>query len=193
MEKIKIGAQTFLYPMPTVLVGAHVAGKPNFLAIAYCGIVQHQPPMIEVTLGKLHYTNAGIKENGVFSVNTPSEEMVAITDYCGLVSGKKVDKSSLFDIFYGTLAAAPLIRECPLNLECRLVKTIDLGGANEIFLGEIVEAWAEERFLTDGLPDIGKMKPFVFTMHDNHYWRIGEHLGKAWNIGMNWKAKETKK
>jgi flavin reductase (DIM6/NTAB) family NADH-FMN oxidoreductase RutF len=86
-EKITIGKNTFLYPMPTLLVGANVGGKPNYLTIGYCGILQHRPPMIAVTSEKTHYTNAGIKENGTFSVNIPSEEMVTITDFCGIVSG----------------------------------------------------------------------------------------------------------
>ena len=123
-------------------------------------------------------------------MNIPSEEMVVATDYCGIVSGEKTDKSGVFDIFYGSLPTAPLILECPLSLECRLIRTIDLGGTNEIFLGEIIEAWTEERYLSEGKPDIKKMKPIVFSMHDFNYWRVGEHLGKAWNIGKNYKAKE---
>ena len=188
MEKIAIGAKTFLYPMPTTLVGANVRGKPNFLTVAYCGIVQHSPAMIAVESSKTHYTNAGIKENGTFSVNIPSEEMVKITDYCGIVSGKTVDKSTLFETFYGTLGTAPMIKECPINLECKLVQTLDYGGTGEIFIGEIVEAYSEERYLTNGLPDIKKIKPIIFSMHDNNYWKIGEHLGRAWNIGKNFKS-----
>ncbi len=80
MEKKELGARTFLYPMPTVLVGASVAGRPNYLAVAYIGIAQHTPPMIAFALAKTHYTNAGIRENGTFSVNIPSEEQVAVTD-----------------------------------------------------------------------------------------------------------------
>ena len=183
MEKIAIGAKTFLYPMPTTLVGANVGGKPNYLTVAYCGIVQHNPALIAVSSGKKHYTNAGIKENGTFSVNIPSEELVTITDYCGIVSGTSVDKSILFEPFYGKLKTAPMIKECPLNLECKLVQTLDYGGSAEIFIGEIVEAYSEEQYLTNGLPDIKKIKPIVFSMHDNTYWKIGEHLAPAFKIG----------
>jgi flavin reductase (DIM6/NTAB) family NADH-FMN oxidoreductase RutF len=190
MEKIAIGAKTFLYPMPTTLVGANVRGKPNFLAVAYCGIVQHSPAMIAVNSSKAHYTNAGIKENGTFSVNIPSEDMVTITDYCGIVSGKTIDKSTLFETFYGKLETAPMIKECPINLECKLLQTLDYGGTGEIFIGEIVEAYSEERYLTGELPDIKKIKPIVFSMHDNNYWKIGEHLGR---VGIGKKFKITKK
>ncbi len=187
MEKNKIGARTFLYPMPTLLVGANVNKKSNFLVVAYAGIVNHHPPMIEIALGKAHYTNAGIKENKTFSVNMPSEDMVRATDYCGLVSGKRVDKSTVFKTFYGGLKTAPMIEECPLNLECKLVDTLSYGG-NEMFIGEIIEAYTDERYLTDGLPDISKMRPIIFSMHDNNYWKLGEHLGGAWHIGRDYKA-----
>ena len=189
MEKLEIGAKTFLYPMPTTLVGANVRGKPNYLTVAYCGILNHTPPVISVALGKAHYTNIGIKENGSFSVNIPSEELAKITDYCGLVSGHKVDKSNLFQTFYGKLETAPMIRECPLNLECKLMQTLEFA-VGEVFIGEIVAVYSEDRYLTGGLPDIKKINPIIFSMHDNNYWKVGEHLGRAWSIGKDLKSTE---
>lgn len=182
-EKKAIGARNFLYPMPITLVGAYVNGKPNYLTVAFCGIVHVSPPMIAVTLGKMHYTNEGIRENHCFSVNIPSRHMVEVTDYCGMVSGKKSDKSEIFETFCGKLEKAPMILECPVNLECRLVDILDFGGANEVFIGEIVESYAEERYLCNEIPDIEKIEPIVFSMYDNNYWGIGKHLGKAWSIG----------
>jgi len=92
--KIKLGAKNCLYPLPTTLVGAKVGGKPNYITIAHVGIMD----LGSVSLGmaKIHYTNAGIKENKTFSINIPSIEMVKETDYCGIVSGKKADKAKLF-------------------------------------------------------------------------------------------------
>lgn len=182
-SKNKLGAKNFLYPMPTILVGAMVDGKPNFITIAYCGIVQNVPPMIEITSGKIHYTNAGIKENKTFSVNIPSENMLKVTDYCGLVSGKKTDKSQLFNVFYGELKTAPMIQECPVNLECRLVDVLDYGGTNEIFIGEIIQTYSEENYISNGVPDITRVKPIIFSMYDGNYWSVGHHLGKAWEAG----------
>jgi len=183
MEKIAIGAHTFLYPMPAVIVGANVKNKANYLTVAYCGTVQHIPPMISISLEKGHYTNAGIEENETFSVNIPSVDMVKVTDYCGLVSGKKIDKSAIFKTFYGKLKTAPMISACPLNLECRLVQKLSLNGSNEVFIGEIIEAYAAERYLTKGLPDIKKISPIIFSMHDFNYWSVGEHLARAFSIG----------
>jgi len=85
--KQKIGKACHLYPSLTTLVGANVKGKPNFLTIAHVGIMNHGlPEYLSVSLGKMHYTNAGIKENKTFSINIPSEEVVARADYCGMVT-----------------------------------------------------------------------------------------------------------
>lgn len=188
MEKTRIGAKTFLYPMPAVLVGANVNGKPNYLTIAYCGIVRHKPPLIAIACGERHHTTAGILENGTFSVNIPSEEMVEVADYVGIYSGKSVDKSALFETFYGVLKTAPMIKECPLNLECRVVLTPDIDGRKDIFIGEIVETYADEQCLSNGLPDIKKIKPIIFSNHDHNYWKVGEHLGRAFSIGKSFGA-----
>nr|MDO8098459.1 flavin reductase family protein [Candidatus Njordarchaeota archaeon] len=192
MEKKEISAKYFFYPMPATLVGANVRGKPNYLTVAYCGMVNANPPFISVSLNKQHYTNPGIKENKTFSVNIPSADMAKITDYCGLVSGSKVDKSKLFDTFYGRLKTAPMIKECPLNLECKLLQSLELP-LDEVFIGEIVAAYSEEQYLTDGRPDIKKIKPIVFSTNDKNYWKIGELIGQAWNIGKNFKPKHIGK
>ena len=153
MEKIKLDKNAFLYPMPMVLVGAIVAGRANFMAVGWVSLVNFNPPMMAVALGKFHYTNAGIQENKAFSVNIPGIASMEKVDYCGIVSGEKTDKSKIFDVFYGELAPAPMIRECPLSLECKLVNAVDLP-TNSLFIGEIVGAYSEERYLTEGKPDI---------------------------------------
>ena len=122
MAKVAIGARTLLYPLPAVLVGANVDGKPNFSAYAWCGIVNSRPPMLSAAFQHQRHTLKGVKQNGTFSVNIPSVELVKETDYYGLVSGRETDKVAdcKFNIFYGKLANAPLISECPINLECML-------------------------------------------------------------------------
>jgi flavin reductase (DIM6/NTAB) family NADH-FMN oxidoreductase RutF len=190
MEKTSIKPATYLFPMPTTIVGANVNGKANYLTIAYCGIVQAEPPMLSVALNRHHYTNAGIRENRTFSVNIPSESMVEITDYIGIYSGNSVDKSVLFEGFYGELKTAPMIRECPLNLECRLVQVVDIPGRDELFIGEIVGIYCAEAYLTKGLPDINKIRPIIFSFGDHKYWKLGEYLGPAWSIGKELKTKK---
>jgi len=108
-NKIDLGAKVASYPMPMSLIGANVKGKANFLAAAWFMAASISPPKVAVALNKEHYTNQGIKENKTFSVCIPSEDMVKATDYCGLVSGFKADKSGVFDVFYGMLKTAPII------------------------------------------------------------------------------------
>jgi flavin reductase (DIM6/NTAB) family NADH-FMN oxidoreductase RutF len=183
MRKKSLGAIAALYPMPITLVGANVNGKPNYLVVASCGIIQHDPAMIAVSLNRRHYTNPGIKENGAFSVNVPPADMADLVDYCGIVSGRMTDKAALFTTFYGELGTAPLIHECPVNVECRLVQTLDLPGVNEVFIGEIVQVYASDTCLQGGVPNLRKMDPLFFSIHENSYYRAGERIGHAWEIG----------
>ncbi len=182
MPKTRIDRNVSIYPMPVVLAGAVVQGKANFLAIGWIARVNYQPPMMAMSLSKRHYTNAGIREHREFSVNFPGVDLLEKTDYCGMVSGRDKDKSGLFALFSGELKHAPMIQECPLTFACRLVNVVELP-SNDLFIGEIVEAYAEERCLTKGAPDIAKMDLFTLTMPDNAYWRIGGQAGKAWEAG----------
>jgi flavin reductase (DIM6/NTAB) family NADH-FMN oxidoreductase RutF len=186
MDKVKIDSNAFVYPMPMVIVGALVGGKPNFMAVAWVARANFKPPMIMVALGD-HCTNTGIDANGAFSVNVPDVALMEKTDYCGIVSGRKVDKSKLFDVFYGSLPGAPLIRECPISMACRLNQAVKLP-FDTLYIGDIVDVYTEERFLTDGKPDVKKINPFTLTMPDNRYWRVGEMAGRAWNAGKKLKG-----
>ena len=189
--RVSIGPKTHLYPMPTTLIGALVGGKPNYATVAFCGIVNLEPPRIAIGIGTKHHTTAGIRETGTFSVNLPSAEMVEITDYCGLVSGKRVDKSKLFTTVFGKLGTAPMIEECPLSMECRVVHTWDQE-PDLLVVGEIVETYARPEVLTDGVPDLKKLNPLLFSMHDNTYWTVGERIAKAWDVGRGLKGKAEK-
>ncbi len=188
MEKVKLGARPYLYPMPVVLVGAQVKGKPNFLTVAFVGIANFKPAIIAVALGRHHYTNSGIKLNKTFSVNIPSEEMVKAVDYCGIYSGHKVDKSEIFQTFSGRLKTAPMISQCPITMECKLIKSLRFG-IDELFLGKIVEIYADKKCLSNGEPDLKKIKPLLLTMPDNKYWEAGKCRGQAWKIGKSFKPK----
>ncbi len=182
MAKIRIDDNVSLYPMPVVLAGATVRGKANFLAIGWIARVNYQPPMVAMSLSKGHYTNGGIREHKEFSVNVPGVNLLERTDYCGLVSGRDKDKSQLFTVFYGDLKRAPMIQECPLVFACKLVNIVELP-SNDLFVGEIADAYADEGCLTKDVPDIAKMAPFTLTMPDNLYWKIGGPAGKAWDAG----------
>lgn len=181
--KSKIGSQNILYPMPVTIIGALVDGKVNFINIAHVGILNATAPhLITLSMNKVHYTNAGIKENKAFSVNIPTRSQMTTVDYAGLVSGKQVDKSGLFEVFYGELSAAPLVANCPLSMECRLMDVLDYE-SNDIFIGEVVNTYADDRVLTNGKVDLAKVDPLLFDMTSVQYWSIGESIGKCWGEG----------
>ncbi len=181
-EKINIGGNAFLLPQPQVLVGAMLGDRANFQAVAWVSRVNMTPPYMAVALGD-HATRDGVVASGEFSINIPSVDLVAETDLMGLVSGRQVDKSAFFEVFYGSLSKAPLIRQCPVVMECRVVKSVELP-ADLLVIGEVVGTWTEERYLTNGMPDILKVRPFVLSMPDNAYWAVGEKVGKAWHDGL---------
>jgi flavin reductase (DIM6/NTAB) family NADH-FMN oxidoreductase RutF len=187
MNKKPLGNKPSLYPMPVTIVGANVENKPNFMTIAFIGAVNSNPGMIAIGANRNHITNKGILANKTFSVNVPSQDMLEITDYVGIYSGTKVDKSGLFEVFYGKLLNAPMIKDCPLNLECKVLEILEKGGNDQIIIGEIIESYSEDKYLTDGNPDISKMKPALFSMWQNQYFAVGEYLGNAWSIGKNFR------
>ena len=189
MAKVHIGDQTCVLPMATTILGSHFQGQPNFMALGWLTRVNFKPPMLGVAVNQGHASHAAIVETGEFSVNFPTVDMVEVTDYVGLVSGKRVDKSELFDIFYGELKNAPMISECPLTIECKLSKTVELP-TNSFFIGEIVGSYCEEQFLTNGAPDIKKVKPFLLTMPDNRYWSVGDSIGRAWSDGKSMRKRQ---
>jgi flavin reductase (DIM6/NTAB) family NADH-FMN oxidoreductase RutF len=182
MGKIQADFKKLRYPLPITIVGATVEGKPNFLTIGFFSILSHLPPTVSVSLYKDHYTVKGIKESGAFSVNIPSTNMVEITDYCGIVSGRKVDKSNLFKSFYGQLNTVPMIEECLLNFECKLFRTVEIGN-NLIFLGEVVSMYANEEVMSEDSPDIKAIDPLVLFGSVYHSWKFGPEIAGAYSIG----------
>lgn len=181
-ERINIGNNAFVLPEPQTIVGSMLDGKPNFMALAWITRLNYKPCLMGIAVNQGHATNKAIRETGQFSVNLPSVDMVEATDYVGLASGNRTDKSEVFDVEYGELENAPLIKECPLSMEFELVQTVDLP-TNTFFIGELKATWTEERFMTDGYVDIEKVRPMTLSMPDNHYWAVGEKVGRAWHDG----------
>lgn len=186
--KVELGAKNCLYPLPTTLVGALVGRKPNYLTIAHVGIMDLDS--ISLGLHKGHYTNAGIRENCTFSVNIPSVEIIRETDHCGLISGKTQSKAEIFKTFYGSLKSAPMIEECPINMECKLIRTVDFPN-HDVFVGKIVATYCDESVLVDGVVDFERVKPILFVMNDRSYWRLGGRLANAWSVGREFTKKQT--
>jgi flavin reductase (DIM6/NTAB) family NADH-FMN oxidoreductase RutF len=182
MKKAKLGPETLLYPMPAVLVGSLVDDKPNFMTAAWCGIAASTPPAISVAIRPARYTLDGIKATGTFSINVPSADLAQKVDYCGIYSGHKQDKSHVFDVHYGDLQTAPLIKECPVNLECEVIHQLDLN-SHILLIGKIVETHIMENCLSDGKPDATKIDPLIYSTGTQQYHHLGKVVGKAFSIG----------
>ncbi len=182
MKKIKLGSGIVNYPMPVAVIGTTINNKANFMTAAWISMVSYKPPKIAITLGNHHFTNNGIKDNKTFSICFPSQKHIKITDLCGLVSGKKEDKSTFFNIFYGETNTAPMIDEFSMNVECKLDKIIE-NGLNETFIGDIIEIYADESILVNGKIDFDKLDPVVLGQTNTEYRKLGEKTGQAWKIG----------
>ena len=185
--KINLGENGFTLPMPVAILGTMYQGRPNFMTVAWCSRVGHTPAMVMAAVNAHHATHEAISACGVFSLNFPDEGMVAAVDYVGLVSGRRTDKSTVFDVVTGELPDAPLVATCPYALECRVTQRVALPN-HTMFVGEIAATWAEEACLTDGVPDLAKMRPIMLSMPDNRYWSVGDPIGHAWRDGKTLKG-----
>ena len=182
MKKAVRDIALFSLPQTQTILGTHLNEKPNFMALAWATRVNYLPPMIGICVNKTNASHGAVIDTGEFSLNIPSDKMIEITDYTGMVSATNAEKSHLFEVFYGKLKSAPLIRECPLNIECKLKQKIELP-TNYFFIAEIVNILADEIYFTDNLPDVEKVRPFLLTTPDNRFWSLGQHVGQAWHDG----------
>jgi flavin reductase (DIM6/NTAB) family NADH-FMN oxidoreductase RutF len=106
------------------------------------------------------------------------------TDHCGLVSGNNEDKSSVFRSYYGKLETAPLAEECPVNIECRVFRSVDCG-SHTLYIGEVVEIHADQYCVTDGKLDIDKIRPLIYAQYA--YYDVGKQVEKAFFAGKKYK------
>ena len=181
-ERINIGDNAFILPEPQTILGTMLDGKPNFMALAWITRLNYKPCLMGFGVNQGHASHRAIEATGQFSINLPSVDMVEVTDYVGLASGNRSDKSTVFDVHTGVLENAPLIRDCPLAMEFEVVQTVPMP-SNTLVIGELKAAWTEEAYLTDGMVDVTKVRPFTLTMPDNRYWAVGEQVGRAWHDG----------
>ena len=186
MKKIRLEPGPFVLPMPTVLIGATVNNVPNFMPVAFIGIVNFKPVVVACGLSPTHHTSSGISSNGTFSINLPGADLVEATDWCGLHSGKGTDKGKVFETFAGELENAPMIKACRLTAECRLVKTVEFP-VDTVYFGEVVSVHVDESALKDGTPDWSRIAPLLFTFPDKGYWTLGDHVAEAWSVGKKYK------
>jgi flavin reductase (DIM6/NTAB) family NADH-FMN oxidoreductase RutF len=191
--KKSIGAKTLLFPTPVLMVGTYdQAGKPNLMNAAWGGICCSQPPCVTVSLRKATYSYNCIVERNAFTVGIACEEKMAEADYCGIASGRDVDKFAVTGLtpVKSDLVDAPYAAEFPVVLECRLLHTIEIGLHTQ-FIGEIIDVKGDPAvFGVDGHLDILKIKPLIYDTSGKGYHGVGPCLGRAFSIGKDLKHEQ---
>lgn len=186
MKKVTKGSQSWLYPLPALLIGTVIDGKPNFMTAAWGSIANAEPPMLCVAIRRSRHSRKGIELGGQFSVNIASASQARQVDFCGIESGSKTDKAARcgFTVFYGALPGAPLIEECPLNLECAVSEIVELP-THSLVIANITQTHVSEDCLTGGNLDVTKLDPIIYvTSPARRYARIGETVADAFSAGM---------
>jgi flavin reductase (DIM6/NTAB) family NADH-FMN oxidoreductase RutF len=177
-EKAAWQPGTVMWPLPAVMVScATEEGKANILTIAWTGVVCSEPPMLSISVRPHRYSHKFIAESRQFVVNIPSAAQLRTLDSCGIVSGRNVDKFKQYGLTPapGLKVKAPIIAECPLNIECVVRKTLELG-THTMFVAQIVAVQVSKEMLTpNGRLAIEKMGLFAFA--HGEYFAIGQKLG----------------
>jgi flavin reductase (DIM6/NTAB) family NADH-FMN oxidoreductase RutF len=160
-----------VFPRPVALVSMHTGEGDNIITLSWVGTVCSSPPVIAMGIRESRHSHKMIKESGEFVVNIPSAEQVSAADVCGTRSGNDTDKFQATGFTKGKAKTvqAPIIEECPINIECKLMKTVELG-SHTLFLGEVVGTHIDERITTDGKFDDGKFKPLAYL--SPHYFTV---------------------
>lgn len=167
-----------LYPLPVVLVScADKAGKDNIFTVGWTGTVCSDPPMLSVSVRPERYSYHMIEETGEFVVNLTTENLTFATDYCGVKSGRDVDKWKEMKLTRekADIVKAPLIAESPVNIECRVTEKRNLG-THVMFLAEVAAVHVEEAYMDEnGKFHLEKAKPIVYS--HGTYFAMGKELG----------------
>lgn len=181
-----IGSVMGLYPTPVTVVGTVVEGRVNWLTIAHLGIVSHDTFLISVD--KAHaFSNRGIKENKVVSVNLVNQEMLEAADYCGIAKGEQNNKSDVFPYHYGMVENAPIIDIAPLSMACEVTDIYDSGEFNNYIL-KSKHTYVQEEYLNEkNKVDYEKISPVLFEFQSAKYLSTGKVIAECWTYGKNFR------
>ena len=177
MSKQSWRGSTLLNPEPPVLVSCGGLEKPNLITIGWTGTICTQPSMVSISVRPERYSHHLIQESGQFAINLPTEALVRSVDWCGVKSGRDVDKFAACGLTAAAASkvGAPLLAESPLNMECRVTQIIPLG-SHDLFLAEVVACDVEESLLDEK----GKLcldKAGLLAYSHGEYFALGKQLG----------------
>ncbi|MDO4282940.1 MAG: flavin reductase family protein [Clostridia bacterium] len=171
-------AGTFVYPIPAVLVSCGDEKEKNVLTIAWTGTICTDPAMTYISVRKERYSYDIIKRTGEFCINLTNEELAYATDFCGVKSGKNIDKFKEMNLTpeRATFIKAPMIKESPVSIECR-VKEIKELGSHDMFIAEVLAINVDEKYMDEtGRFDMQKCKLIAYS--HGQYYKLGEKIGK---------------
>lgn len=181
MAKRRIKPATLLNPLPVCLITCQGKGPvPNIITVAAIGLCCFDPPIIGVAIRTNRYSHLLIKESGEFVVNVPNQDLVRQVDLCGCLSGREGSKFSAVGLtpLPGEAVQAPLIKECPINIECKVRQALVLG-SHDFFLGEVVATHLDEQYLdAEGKWRGEALEPLAYHLLSREYWSLGERLGE---------------
>ena len=179
MAKIDFKPGNMLYPLPAVLVSASDGeGKDNLITIAWAGTVCTNPPMVSISVRPERYSYDMIRKTGEFVINLTTKDLVFATDYCGVVSGRDVDKWKEMGLTKvpGDKVKVPYIKESPVSIECK-VRSVEELGSHHMFLADVVAVHCDDAFMDEkGTFHLEKAEPLVYS--HGQYYATGEYLGK---------------
>lgn len=186
--KTTFGPQKIMLPCPTALVVTGTMQQANIVTIAWVSLLTSKPPTLGISVGQNGYSGELIKKNKNFSVNIATVDIMVEADFCGITSGKNTDKFSVSKLtkMPSKHIESPIIKECPLNLECRLTDWGLVGRTNH-FIGEILETHIDTDKLKDvhhyGSIDLEAFNPLIYIGGMREYRAIGPRVGDAYHIG----------
>lgn len=191
MAKQRWKPGNMLYPLPAVMVSVRdQSGKDNIITVAWAGTVCTNPPMVSISVRPERHSYHMLEESGEFVINLTTEKLCYATDYCGVRSGRDVDKFREMKLTkaQASLVDAPMIAEAPVNLECRVEK-IEKLGSHHMFIARVLAVHAEEAYMDEnGKFDLNKAQPMVYS--HGEYFGLGRKLGK---FGYSVKKRKKKK
>lgn len=171
-------AGNMLYPLPVVMVSiADKNGKNNIITLAWVGTVCTNPPMVSISVRPERYSYPILQETGEFVINLTTRELAFATDYCGVKSGRDVDKFKEMNLtaIPASQVNAPMIKESPVNIECRVSQVLPLG-SHHMFLADVVAVHADEKYMDEQHKfHLEKAEPIVYS--HGSYLSCGEQLG----------------
>ncbi len=180
MSKKSVKPTIGLLLTPVVLVTCQEEGaKANIITLAWVGVANSDPPMVSIAIRPARHSYGIIKRTGEFVVNLPTTTTLKEMDFCGSVSGSRLDKFSMTRLtpLPAEKIKAPLIKECPVNLECQVKQSLSLG-SHDLFLGQVVAAHVDPEIQDEkGRMDVAKAKLFAFCTGSTEYWSLGEKIG----------------